>query len=243
MSEPIRSLQSSSTTSSTLSLLDSFELVHNGCELALTSPARRLLAYLALRRRPVIRDHAAEELWLHSSQQRALGSLRCALWRLRQPGCELVRVCGCHLLIAPHIEVDVHEAMAWAQRMIRACPDGEVIDSAGLGYGDILPDWYDDWVTLERERFRLLRAQALEELCERLRSAGRLAEALEAGLSVVRSEPLRESAHRALMRVHLAQGNTAEAVGLYRRFHERLDLQLGLAPSPQIRLVLAQAHM
>ena len=30
----------------------------------------------------------------------------------------------------------------------------------------LLPDWYDDWVLIERERFHEVRLRALETLCE-----------------------------------------------------------------------------
>ena len=39
--------------------------------------------------------------------------------------------------------------------------------------GELLPDWYDDWVLLERERFRQLRLHALDALCDDLTRAGR----------------------------------------------------------------------
>jgi DNA-binding SARP family transcriptional activator len=228
------------TGSARLALLDAFRLEHEGRELVLTGPAQRLLAYLALRRRPVLRDHAAEELWLDSSQQHALGSLRSALWKLRQPTCRLVRVSGPRLEVAPELAVDVHEALAWAHWMLDAAEEKHALDPRGLAYpGDILPDWYDDWVILERERFRLLRLQALEELCDRLLVAGLLAGALEAALTAVHADPLRESAQRALIRVHLAQGNVAEALDQYRRFRTRLDRELGLMPSAHMRDLLA----
>lgn len=226
--------------SARLSLLDAFRLDYEGRELVLSGPAQRLLAYLALRRRPVLRDHAAEELWLDSSQQHALGSLRSALCKLRQPTCKLVRVCGARLEIAPELAVDVHEALSWAHWMLDSAEDKPALDLGAPAYsGDILPDWYDDWVILERERFRLLCLQALEELCDRLLVAGLLAGALEAALTAVHADPLRESAQRALIRVHLAQGNVAEAVDQYQRFRTRLDRALGLMPSAQIRDLLA----
>jgi DNA-binding SARP family transcriptional activator len=223
-----------------LSLLDAFRLDHDGRELILPGPAQRLLAYLALRRRPVLRDHAAEELWLDSSQEHALGSLRSALWKLRQSTCPLVRVSGTRLQIAPELAVDVDEALSWAHWMLHSAKDQRPLDLRGLTYpGDILPDWYDDWVILEREQFRLLRLQALEELCDGLLVAGLLAGALEAALEAVHADPLRDSAQRALIRVHLAQGNVAEAVDQYRRFRTRLDRELGLVPSAQMRDLLA----
>jgi DNA-binding SARP family transcriptional activator len=103
--------------------------------------------------------------------------------------------------------------------------------AALLARGEILPDWYDDWLVIERERFRQLRVHALERLCDRLTAAGRFAEAVDAGLAAVESEPLRESAHRALIRTHLAEGNACEALRQYRAFRELLRRELGLRPS------------
>lgn len=237
------SMGAHSGTAADLSLLDAFRLVQSDRELFLTTPAQRLLAYLALRRRPVQRDHVAEVLWLDSSQERALGSLRSALWKLRQSPCELVRVNGCRLEIAPDVRVDVNDAMSWSKQVLNPMRPDEACDIRGLAYvGDILPDWYDEWVTLEREHFRLLRAQALDELCERLTTAGRFNEALEAGLTAAKSEPLRESTQRALMRLHLAQGNPAEAIDQYRRFRGRLRHQLELEPSPKMLALLTEAQ-
>ena len=75
--------------------------------------------------------------------------------------------------------------------------------------GELLPHWYDDWVVIERERFRQLRLHALDALCESLAAAGRYAAAVEAGRASVAAEPLRESAHRLLIQAHLAEGNRA----------------------------------
>jgi DNA-binding SARP family transcriptional activator len=72
--------------------------------------------------------------------------------------------------------------------------------------GELLPDWYDDWVALERERFRELRIHAFEALSARLISAERFGEAMDIALAAVRCEPLRESTHRAVISVHLARG-------------------------------------
>ena len=43
-----------------------------------------------------------------------------------------------------------------------------VSDLGAAALGDLLPDWYDDWLVLERERLRELRVRALERVCERL---------------------------------------------------------------------------
>jgi DNA-binding SARP family transcriptional activator len=99
---------------------------------------------------------------------------------------------------------------------------------------DVLPDWDDDWALLERERFRQIRLHALERRCDLLTARGRISEAIEAGLTVVAAEPLRESAHRALIRAHLAEGNRAEALRQFELYRRLMRDDLGLDPSPEI---------
>ena len=133
------------------------------------------------------------------------------------------------LRLAPRVRVDLREAESLARSELAGRSSGVPRQSLTL---DLLPDWYDDWVLLERERFRQLRLRALESRCTRLTAAGRLDEALEAGLLALAGEPLRESAHRALVRLHLAEGNAAEAVRQFRLCRRLLLEQLGVEPSP-----------
>jgi len=103
-----------------------------------------------------------------------------------------------------------------------------------LACEDLLLGWYDDWVLLERERLRQLRLYALEQLSSRLLATGDVARAAEAALEAVAVEPLRETAHAALIRAHLAQGNRAEATRQLQRLAELLDKELGEKPSPMV---------
>jgi DNA-binding SARP family transcriptional activator len=56
---------------------------------------------------------------------------------------------------------------------------------------------------------------------------------------VAAAEPLRESAHRILIRIHLAEGNSAEALAQYHRFRALLHDELGLEPSAEMRALVA----
>ena len=201
-------------------------------------PAQRLLAFVALRERPVLRAYAAETLWLESTGDRACGSLRSALWRLRRPGYELIHVSAGRLQLEPWVVVDVRELVGWARTVLDApdavdeLPMANELGDAALG--DLLPDWYDDWLVLERERLRELRVRALERVCERLTVIGSFGQAIEAGLAAVHAEPLRESAHRCLIGVYLAEGNQAEALRAYRVYRDLLRAQLALNPSARM---------
>jgi DNA-binding SARP family transcriptional activator len=221
---------------SRIQLLNVFALICEGEAVALPMPAQRLLAFLALQERPVLRVHAAGMLWLDYPEDRAFGSLRSALWRVRRAGRGLIEATRDQLRLASHVTVDVREVMACAQRIFDASTQLETSDQDRISRaGELLPDWYDDWVVIERERLRFIRVHALETLCDRLAAAAMFAPATEAGLAAVSAEPLRESAHRALIKVHLAQGNTAEAVHQYRRFRRLLRDELNLEPSDQIK--------
>lgn len=201
--------------------------------------AQRLLAFLALQRRPVQRLYVAGVLWTESSEERSLANLRSTLWRLRRPACPVVHARGTMLRLPAEVAVDVDELSRLARGVLEQsaqCADGEI---ESLLHGDLLPDWYDDWVIMERERLRHLRLHALESLCQQLAEVGRYWNAIEVGLAAVRADPLRESAHRALIRAHLAEGNAAEAVRHYRDFCALLRRELGLRPSPHLQHLLS----
>lgn len=213
-----------------LTLLNAFELRCEGRLVPLPRPAQRLLAFLALQDRPVLRTFVAGTLWLESPENRAFGSLRSALWRARRCGHELIEATTTQLRLASSVAVDVRETIAWARDVL----EGSTEPGISGHVGDLLPDWYDDWVLFERERLRELRVRALEFLCAELTTAGKFHQAFEAGLAAVEDEPLRESAHRSLIMVHLAEGNQAEAIRRYRLYRALLQDQLGLEPSTRM---------
>ncbi len=199
---------------------------------------QRLVAHLCLSHRPT-RTATAGQLWPDVPEDHAHGSLRSALWRLNKVAPGLIEVSGSALRLAVGVRVDVWELDDWAQRAISP-PGGadEVAVPDATLLGDLLPGWYDDWVLLERERLRQLRMQALEAVAARLAFLGRHCEALEAAYAAVRADPLRESAHRTVVRVHLAQGNLAEALRAFEFFRTMLEEELGVPPSERMtRLV------
>ena len=222
-----------------LQLLDRFEVRRDGEAVALPQSAQRLAAFLALHERPLHRVYVSGSLWLESTEEHANASLRSTLWRLGRQGCPLIDANGSLVRLAPDVRVDLHEAQERARAVVR----GDRVTPLSLdrlcSAGELLPHWYDDWVVLERERFRQLRLHALDALCESLTAAGRFAAAVEAGRAAVAAEPLRESAHRLLIEAYLADGNRGEATRQYRSFCDLLEAELGLVPSPQLEELVA----
>ncbi|MGZ4417180.1 MAG: AfsR/SARP family transcriptional regulator [Gaiellaceae bacterium] len=222
-----------------LYLLNGFELVADGVVASLPPGAQRVVAFVALHDRPLLRAYVAGSLWLDSPEDRAAANLRSALWRIQRVEPRLIAASDRQLRLDDEVVVDLRETEILARAVLRGeAPADESGDDLSRLAADLLPDWYDDWAFFERERFRQLRLRALEALCDQLARAGRVAEALEAGLLSVAGEPLRESAHRALMRVHLADGNPGEAIRQYRLCERLLRDQLGIEPSARMQEVL-----
>lgn len=224
-----------------LRLLNGFQLRNAGTAIDLPSSAERLLAFLAIQDGPVRRFQASNTLWLDATDEHAAASLRSALWRLRQPGHPLVAATATHVGLAPGVRVDLTGSTALARTLVSGRPFAALpADSVAALDTDVLPGWYDDdWVVFCRERWRQLRLHALEALAVLLAEAGRYGEAVDAAYAAVRVEPLRESAHRALIAVHLAEGNHSEAIREYHAYSRLLRDELDVAPSPHLSALVA----
>lgn len=210
-----------------------------GERLEVPDSAQRLLAFVALREGPVSRRVAAGTLWPDGGHGRAGGNLRSATWRLRAAGLDILTRDGSYLGLRADAIVDVEVVGRWATR---------VIDDAGTHHlapatwafdvVDLLPGLDDDWVVFERELLRQRLLHAFEHAARRLVDGGRYAEAVEAAMAAVAAEPLRESATRLLIQVHLAEGNVNEARRVFHRYVVQLRQELDLSPSSQLCAML-----
>jgi DNA-binding SARP family transcriptional activator len=218
-----------------VALLGGFECRYGDESVPLSPCTQRLVAFLALQERPLQRVHVAGTLWIDSTEDHANASLRTALWRVQSLTPALVDRTSTHLALAGEIPVDAREIAALAHRVLAGGHLGPEDVSHLAGAKVLLPDWYDDWVVIERERLRQLCLHALEHLSAAARAQGRFAQATQAGLAAVALEPLRESAHRAVIEAHLAEDNASEALHHYRLFERLLDSKLGLQPSPGLQ--------
>jgi DNA-binding SARP family transcriptional activator len=227
-----------------LALLGGFVLRKGNQEIAVAASGQRLIALLALRDRPLTRMRAAGTLWPEFSTKRSLGDLRTALWRINQSGEDIVTATHSTLALSANIDVDVLRLLTLPRRLDQAAAGLARLDLDSVTLseltGDLLPDWYEEWVQDEREGLRQIRLHGLEALATALSRAGRHADAIQAALAAIRMEPLRETAHRTLIEVHLTEGNWSEAC---RQFHECRRLfrqELGVEPSESMhRLVRA----
>lgn len=195
--------------------------------------SKHLLAFVALRRRRVERRQAAGALWPAGDEERAAGNLRSALWRLRRAGIDVLVADKWSLVLGTDVRVDLHALEEWATRLIDGSAGAAdlTIPSSASDALNLLPGFYDDWVLIERERIRQRVLHALEALSERLSAVGKFADAIESAMLATSAEPLRESAHRSLIRAHVAEGNLTEARRAYRTYQALMQRELGVFPS------------
>lgn len=216
----------------TLHLLGGFELRGPEGPVEVPGAVQRLVAYIALQGGSVARVRAAADLWPGVASGQAAASLRSTLWRARRVG-ELVAPGSRTLLrLAPSVEVDVH-ALAGAGGLLPLLQPGRAFNV------ELLPDWFDDWVVIERERLRHLELRVLDSEAEQQLSQGQTAEALDTTLRAIRLEPLREASHQALIRIFLRSGDRSAALSHYERFAALLRQELDLGPDPVTTALVA----
>lgn len=218
-----------------LSLFDCWRLVIDQQVIYVPTRSQRLVALLALRGRQS-RTQLAGALWPDVDEQRADTSLRAALSVLHRQLPGLVEKDHGQAQLADRVWVDVDEFRTNAQAVLSggAFELPAIIDHPTVIGGELLPGWYDDWVLGESERIRQLRLHVLEALASSLVARGACAQALQMALKAVEIDPLRESAHRLVIRAHLAEGNTAQAVREYQEFRSVLRSELDVEPTHQM---------
>jgi DNA-binding SARP family transcriptional activator len=226
-----------------LKLMGTFEAVVEGASITLPLDAQRLVAFVALEGRPRPRTYVAGRLWINGSQTRASGNLRSALWRVRKEANTLLVADSESVSLFPGVRTDVTEI----DRMARDLYANGAYPDQGFDYrmfsAELLDGWDDEWTLVERERVRQVCLHALEFIATGLLAVKRFPHALEVALAAVALEPFRESAHRIVIQIHLAEGNNWEAVRHYERFCAGLEEELGLRPSPVLESQMSTLHV
>ncbi|SCL24869.1 DNA-binding transcriptional activator of the SARP family [Micromonospora pallida] len=213
-----------------LLLLGGFRLLHDNQPVAVARGLQRIIALIGLRP-GATRSHLAGLLWPDAPEERALSSLRTALWRLRQDPCCPMHTSGDTVRLDPTVAVDVDDLVRTAAQVHDGGDPRDAAAALAAGRHDLLPGWYDDWVLLERERLRQLRLHMLEQVARTHLHAARHGEALQAALEAMAAEPLRETPHRLVVQIHLAEGNAFEALHAFYVYRDLILRELDLEPS------------
>jgi TolB-like protein/DNA-binding winged helix-turn-helix (wHTH) protein/Tfp pilus assembly protein PilF len=205
--------------------------------------AGALLVYLATcPGQPVSRAKIAGLLWADRGDEQARGSLRQTLSVLRKAlndadgeilvaSGEGVKIVGERL----HSDVaafDAALASGHRQDLERAAIlyRGPFLD----GF-DIRTDPYEEWLSGERMRLAESAANAMFRIAAYSESDGDLDAALAANAKLLTIDPLREDAHRSVMRLHQQAGRFTDALRQYRICQSMLESELGIEPQEETR--------
>ena len=225
-----------------ISLLGGFGLLNGRVDITLAEGSQRLLAFLALRKKPVRRVFAAGVLWPETDDTHAYSSLRSAVARLEPAAERALVVTTTHLKLADSVTVDLWESEALARQLVGPHASFTVRNSFSADLealsADILTGWYEDWAIWEAENWRQLRLHALEAYTHDLTEKGSYADATSAARAALQADPLRESARAGLIKVYIAEGNVSDALKEFARYRQTLMGELGLEPTPGLKALL-----
>lgn len=197
-----------------------------------------LLTYLVLHPQPHPREKLAALLWGDFSDVHARASLRNALAVLRK---EL----GEGLLLTEHdiIQINPNYPLWVDAHEFGSQPDPQ--SAIALYRGDLLTDFYDDWILPLREHYRALYLDALLKLTQEYRTQSEYAHAIEIAQKILKSDPANERAHQHLMFCYMASGDRQAALEQYGKAERALQTELAVEPAPETKalyLWIKQTH-
>ncbi|MBM3130224.1 MAG: tetratricopeptide repeat protein [Chloroflexi bacterium] len=204
--------------------------------------ARALLAYLLLHRaQPHPRAVFVGIFFPDLSEPRARRALSQALWHIRRALPRLIQADAETIQVSrdASIWVDVEEFRKISDFRFQISdlsspsPSSNLQSLISLYRGDLLEGFYDDWLLLERERLREMYLQALEWLVQAHKSTQQYADALDAALKLTLADPLRESAHREVMRLYFLLQRPDAALKQFATCRQILKTELALEPEPE----------
>ncbi|MCZ6586795.1 MAG: BTAD domain-containing putative transcriptional regulator [Alphaproteobacteria bacterium] len=207
-------------------------------EIALPRKTQLLLAYLALsaeQRHP--RDKLASLLWETRSEEQARHSLRQCLFTLGKSlgdgETPLILTDRNQLsLNRDLLEVDIWQF----ERHLTAGSPENLRQAAALYRGDLLAgltfeqETLDAWCAAERTRLRDRFFETLATLTSHYADTVDLDAAIQTGRRLVNLDPLREDAHRTLIRLYQRAGRRAAALKQYQSCVEILRRDLNVEP-------------
>ena len=208
-----------------------------------TRRAKALLAYLARHPgRRASRERLGELLWGACSDERARINVRQTLMLARKTlshsACPCIVSDGDALYLDPnHAEVDVADF----DELCRERSPGALERAGELYRGEFLEGFalneeaYEEWLRAERAELHERAIAALMSLLRRYLDDGNAARGVPVARRALALDPLRETAHRALMRLYADTGDRALALKQYQSCRNTLNAELGVQPETKTR--------
>jgi predicted ATPase/DNA-binding SARP family transcriptional activator len=220
-----------------IQLLGGFRLVNQGQEIGqgLSERLETLLAYLLLNREsPIPRQRLAFLFWPETSEKQARTNLRNLLHKFRAvfPDVDDYLHFDHHALQwkpSARFVLDVEEFSDLARQSISI---DDLKAAVEMYRGDLMPDCYDDWIQIPRDKIRQTYLTVLENLIATLENDRRLQEALHYAQILLRYDPIREHTYQHLMRLYAQCGDRASVARTYKTCVTVLEQELDVTPGP-----------
>jgi predicted ATPase/DNA-binding SARP family transcriptional activator len=206
-------------------------------------PAQTLLAYLALHPGTAFRrEKLAGLIWPDASESNARSNLRHALWRIRKA---LGEPMGQDYFPADDLTLMFNAGPGcWIDAIVLGGKTGlasPTLEEQVAAYqGELLPGFYDDWITIERERLQAAFESKIEALIVRLSSEKHWPDVIEWAEHWIEFGTVPEPAYRALMLAHARSGHKAKVKETYRRCAEALQREFGVEPAEETQELYQQ---
>jgi SARP family transcriptional regulator, regulator of embCAB operon len=215
--------------------------------------ARRLFVRLASFHEPLPLVELADDLWDTEWPTAWQVSVRALISKLRAT----LAVVGAadaissrdaayelHLPADTWLDVDaaadsIHRAETRRSAGDDAAAAGWALAARAIATRPLLPGEDGEWLDILRRRLMDVRLRALECLAEIWVAQGDPALAARDAVEAIGIDPYRETAHRLLIRAHIAAGDRAAAVHAFEACRETLRDELGIAPSPETSALMA----
>jgi DNA-binding SARP family transcriptional activator len=212
-----------------------------------TRKATALLAHLALVDRPRPREALCELLWPEQDPEHARAALRRTLSLLRKAvGVEWIDAAADSVALRDGAELAVDVRRFRSLAGDDATLD-ELVRAVDLFRGDLLEGFavrdspaFDAWYAYEAGTLQRELAPALGRLVALLVERGEYGRALSHARRWVALDPLREPAHRELIRLYALSGDRAAALAQYRDCVRTLSHELGVAPVDETAALFEQ---
>lgn len=203
--------------------------------------------YLALERhRAVTREELTDAIWgeitppaCDRALSAILSKLRTLLAKTGIGDCTIQSMGhAVRLVLPPAVWIDIEAAYAAIERANRYRKNdareayGWALAAYMIAREELLPGEESAWLVRKRHELAALLMHAIDALIEIYSATGHMDMALKFGEEAVARDPLRESAYRALMRIHAANSDNAAVASTYRRCREVLASQMNGHPSP-----------
>lgn len=209
--------------------------------------ARRLFVRLAAIHQPIPQEDVADDLWgpdwppAWQVAIRALVSkLRGTLAQVGAPGALMTRDGSYELRLPADTWLDLDAATQAIHGAEAALASGQLSAACGWGLAaraissrPLLVGEEGEWLDELRLRLADVRIRALECIADTWLAVGDPASAARDAAEAIAVDPFRESAHRLLIRAHLAAGEHGAAIRAYRECEQQLRDELGVTPSPE----------